>query len=135
MLKREWKKAPAFPGHHTRQPLSCLADAPKGVEILLSPSGRNILPGDLVTLTFQVNSSHPQVSSVQWVKDGTHLKNRSHVLQLPRAAWADAGVYTCEAGNGVGSSVSPPVSLHIFSESWVSLGLDQRVGRHPGHGG
>ncbi|DAA22990.1 TPA: sialic acid binding Ig-like lectin 1, sialoadhesin [Bos taurus] len=88
--------------------------APKGVEILLSPSGRNILPGDLVTLICQVNSSHPQVSSVQWVKDGTRLKNRSRVLQLPRAAWADAGVYTCEAGNGVGSSVSPPVSLHIF---------------------
>ncbi|KAM9682127.1 sialoadhesin isoform 3-T3 [Dama dama] len=88
--------------------------APKGVEILLSPSGRNILPGDLVTLTCQVSSSHPQVSSVQWVKDGTHLKNRSRVLQLPRAAWADAGVYTCEVGNGVGSSVSPPVSLHIF---------------------
>ncbi|XP_042085691.1 sialoadhesin isoform X2 [Ovis aries] len=88
--------------------------APKGVEILLSPSGRNILPGDLVTLICQVNSSHPQVSSVQWVKDGTHLKTRSRVLQLPQAAWADAGVYTCEAGNGVGSSVSPPVSLHIF---------------------
>ncbi|XP_014416755.2 LOW QUALITY PROTEIN: sialoadhesin [Camelus ferus] len=88
--------------------------APKGVEILLSPSGRNILPGDLVTLTCQVNSSHPQVSSVQWVKDGTHLKDQSRVLQLPRAAWDDAGVYTCLAGNGVGSSVSPPVSLHIF---------------------
>ncbi|XP_057558159.1 sialoadhesin isoform X2 [Hippopotamus amphibius kiboko] len=88
--------------------------APKGVEILLSPSGRNILPGDLVTLTCQVNSSHPQVSSVQWVKDGAHLKNQSRVLQLPRAAWADAGIYTCEAGNGVGSSISPPVSLHVF---------------------
>ncbi|KAB0391082.1 hypothetical protein E2I00_008962, partial [Balaenoptera physalus] len=82
--------------------------APKGVKILLSPSGRNILPGDLV------NNSYPQVSSVQWVKDGTHLKDQSRVLQLPQAAWADAGIYTCEAGNGVGSSVSPPVSLHVF---------------------
>ncbi|XP_028018081.1 sialoadhesin isoform X3 [Balaenoptera acutorostrata] len=88
--------------------------APKGVKILLSPSGRNILPGDLVTLTCQVNNSYPQVSSVQWVKDGTHLKDQSRVLQLPQAAWADAGIYTCEAGNGVGSSVSPPVSLHVF---------------------
>lgn len=125
---------PAFPEHHIQHAPSCLADAPKGVKILLSPSGRNILPGDLVTLTCQVNNSYPQVSSVQWVKDGTHLKDQSHVLQLPQAAWADAGIYTCEAGNGVGSSVSPPVSLHVFSESWVSLGLDQRAGRCPGRG-
>ncbi|XP_058418134.1 sialoadhesin [Diceros bicornis minor] len=88
--------------------------APRGVEILLSPSGRNILPGDLVTLTCQVNNSYPEVSSVQWVKDGTKLEIRSHVLQLSQAAWDNAGVYTCQAGNGVGSSVSPPVSLHVF---------------------
>uniref|UniRef100_A0A8D0UB21 Sialoadhesin n=1 Tax=Sus scrofa TaxID=9823 RepID=A0A8D0UB21_PIG len=88
--------------------------APKGVEILFSHSGRNVLPGDLVTLSCQVNSSNPQVSSVQWVKDGTKLKDQKRVLQLRRAAWADAGVYTCQAGNAVGSSVSPPVSLHVF---------------------
>ncbi|KAK2505525.1 hypothetical protein MC885_019762, partial [Smutsia gigantea] len=88
--------------------------APKGVEILLSPLGRNILPGDLVTLTCQVNSSYPSVTSVQWVKDGTHLKAQNRVLQLTQVAWDDAGVYTCQAGNSVGSSVSPPVSLHIF---------------------
>lgn len=39
---------------------------------------------------------------------GRTPQTRSRVLQLPQAAWADAGVYTCEAGNGVGSSVSPP---------------------------
>ncbi|XP_077623007.1 sialoadhesin [Crocuta crocuta] len=88
--------------------------APKGVEILLSPSGRNILPGDLVILTCRVNSSNPEVSSMQWVKDGTQLKVRGPVLQLPQVAWDDAGVYTCQAGNGVGSTVSPPVSLHVF---------------------
>lgn len=88
--------------------------APKGVEILLSPSGRNILPGDLVTLTCQVNSSYPSVTSVQWVKDGTHLKAQNRVLQLTQVSWDDAGVYTCQAGNSVGSSASPPVSLHIF---------------------
>ncbi|XP_057358779.1 sialoadhesin isoform X3 [Manis pentadactyla] len=88
--------------------------APKGVEILLSPSGRNILPGDLVTLTCQVNSSYPSVTSVQWVKDGTHLKAQNRVLQLTQVSWDDAGVYTCQAGNSVGSSASPPISLHIF---------------------
>lgn len=108
---------PALPGPLLSIPPSCLADAPKGVEILFSHSGRNVLPGDLVTLSCQVNSSNPQVSSVQWVKDGTKLKDQKRVLQLRRAAWADAGVYTCQAGNAVGSSVSPPVSLHVFSES------------------
>ncbi|KAM5219820.1 sialoadhesin isoform 2-T2 [Hipposideros larvatus] len=88
--------------------------APKGVEILLSPSEGNIRPGNLVTLTCHVNSSYPTVSSVQWIKDGTPLKAQSRVLQLPKVAWDDAGVYTCEAENGVGSSVSLPVSLHVF---------------------
>ncbi|XP_044604050.2 sialoadhesin isoform X1 [Equus asinus] len=88
--------------------------APKGVDIVLSPSGRNILPGDRVTLTCRVNSSYPEVSSVQWVKDGMQLKAQSRVLQLSQAGWDDAGVYTCQAENGVGSSVSPPVSLPVF---------------------
>ncbi|XP_060043093.1 sialoadhesin isoform X2 [Erinaceus europaeus] len=88
--------------------------APKGVAVLLSPSGRNILAGDLVTLTCQVNSSYPEINSVQWEKDGESLKAQGRVLQLPKAAWEDAGVYTCQAGNSVGSSISPPVSLHVF---------------------
>ncbi|XP_053429867.1 sialoadhesin isoform X2 [Nycticebus coucang] len=88
--------------------------APRGVEILLSPSGRNILPGDLVTLTCQVNSSYPRVSSVKWLKDGVYLKAKSRVLQLSQAAWSDAGIYTCQAENSVGTSVSPPLSLHVF---------------------
>ncbi|KAK2109672.1 Sialoadhesin [Saguinus oedipus] len=88
--------------------------APKGVKILLSPSERNILPGELVTLTCQVNSSYPAVSSITWLKDGVLLRGKTGMLQLFQAAWSDAGVYTCQAGNGVGSSVSPPLSLHVF---------------------
>ncbi|XP_054429464.1 sialoadhesin [Pteronotus mesoamericanus] len=88
--------------------------APKGVEILLNPSKGSIRPGDVVTLTCQVNSSYPTVSSLQWVKDGTRLKAQGHVLQLSQAGWDDAGVYTCQAENDVGSSTSPPVSLHVF---------------------
>ncbi|XP_004840788.1 sialoadhesin isoform X1 [Heterocephalus glaber] len=88
--------------------------APKSVEILLSPSGQNILPGNLVTLTCQVNSSYPVVDSVQWLKDGVPLKANSRMLQLSQAAWNDSGVYTCQAGNTVGFLVSPPISLHVF---------------------
>lgn len=91
------------------------------MEILLSSSGKNILPGDLVTLTCQVNSSYPAVSSVQWVKDGVSLEANGRVLQLSSATWNDSGVYTCEAMNPVGSLVSPPVSLHVFSKSWMRL--------------
>lgn len=94
------------------------------MEILLSPSEGNIRPDDPVTLTCLVNSSYPKVNSVQWVKDGIRLETQSRMLQLSQAAWEDAGVYTCQAENSVGSSVSLPVSLHIFSESWMSLGLD-----------
>nr|XP_058143441.1 LOW QUALITY PROTEIN: sialoadhesin [Dasypus novemcinctus]XP_058143442.1 LOW QUALITY PROTEIN: sialoadhesin-like [Dasypus novemcinctus] len=89
--------------------------APRDVELLLTPSGRNILPGDLVTLTCRANSSFPAVSSLQWVKDGAPLEARGQVLQLPRVAWDDAGVYTCRAGNAVGAASSPPVRLHVFA--------------------
>uniref|UniRef100_A0A8C9PN26 Sialoadhesin n=1 Tax=Spermophilus dauricus TaxID=99837 RepID=A0A8C9PN26_SPEDA len=87
---------------------------PYPTPVLPSPTGRNILPGDLVTFTCQVNSSYPGISSVQWFKDGKLLKATGRVLQLSQAAWSDAGVYTCQAENSVGSSVSPPVSLHVF---------------------
>ncbi|XP_032714970.1 sialoadhesin isoform X1 [Lontra canadensis] len=88
--------------------------APRGVEILLSPSGRNILPGDVVILTCRVNSSYPKVSSMRWIKDGTPLQVEGRMLRLSQATWDDAGVYICQAGNGVGSSVSPPIKVHIF---------------------
>ncbi|XP_052039614.1 sialoadhesin isoform X2 [Apodemus sylvaticus] len=88
--------------------------APKGVEILLSSSGKNILPGDLVTLTCRVNSSYPAISSVQWARDGVNLGVKGHVLRLSSATWNDSGVYTCQATNNVGSLVSPPLSLHVF---------------------
>ncbi|XP_075420056.1 sialoadhesin [Tenrec ecaudatus] len=88
--------------------------APRGVEVLLSPSGKNILPGDLVTLTCKVNSSYPEVRTVQWVKDGTPLQAKGRVLQLPRVTWVDAGIYTCQVENAVGSAISTPVSLHVF---------------------
>lgn len=100
---------------------SCFADAPKGVEILLSSSGRNILPGDPVTLTCRVNSSYPAVSAVQWARDGVNLGATGHVLRLFSAAWNDSGAYTCQATNEMGSLVSSPLSLHVFSESWMRL--------------
>ncbi|XP_006894321.1 PREDICTED: sialoadhesin [Elephantulus edwardii] len=87
---------------------------PRGVEILLSPSDQNILQGDMVTLTCRVNSSYPEVRSVLWVKDGEPLTTKSPVLRLPQATWADAGIYTCQVENAVGSVTSPPVSLHVF---------------------
>ncbi|XP_055977557.1 sialoadhesin [Sorex fumeus] len=88
--------------------------APRGVSVLLQPSKQNIRPGELVTLTCRVNSSYPEVHSAQWVKDGQLLRTEGRVLQLPRVAWNDSGVYTCRAGNTVGSSTSAPVSLHVF---------------------
>lgn len=100
---------------------SCFADAPKGVEILLSSSGGNVLPGDPVTLTCRVNSSYPAVSAVQWAKDEVNLGAEGYVLRLASVAWNDSGVYTCQATNDVGSLVSAPLSLHVFSESCMRL--------------
>ncbi|KAM9249763.1 sialoadhesin isoform 1-T1 [Dugong dugon] len=102
-------------GHKTQGEIHLqVQHAPRGVEILLRPSGQNILPGDLVTLTCRVNSSYPEIGSMQWVKDGVPLEAKDRVLRLPQATWADAGVYICQAENAMGSAVSTPVSLHIF---------------------
>nr|XP_004611047.1 unnamed protein product [Sorex araneus] len=88
---------------------------PKGVSALLQPSEQNIRLGEQVTLTCHVNSSYPEVRSVQWLKDGQLLQVEGQVLQLPRVAWSDSGLYACRAENSVGSSESAPVDLHIFT--------------------
>nr|XP_031360505.1 sialoadhesin [Lonchura striata domestica] len=88
--------------------------APKDTQALLSPSSGNIGVGDTVTLSCQVGSSHPPVSGYRWYKDGVAVATE-RVLALRGVRREDHGRYHCEAQNALGTSVSPPVTLHVFS--------------------
>nr|XP_041571511.1 sialoadhesin [Taeniopygia guttata] len=88
--------------------------APKDTQASLSPSSGNIGVGDTVTLSCQVGSSHPPVSGYRWYKDGVAV-GTERVLALLGVRREDHGRYHCEAQNALGTGVSPPVTLHVFS--------------------
>ncbi|NWS91361.1 SN protein, partial [Toxostoma redivivum] len=88
--------------------------APKDTQVSLSPSSGNIGVGDTVTLSCQVGSSHPPVSGYRWYKDEVAV-GTERVLALRGVRREDHGRYRCEAQNALGTGVSPPVTLRVFS--------------------
>ncbi|NXA00541.1 SN protein, partial [Nesospiza acunhae] len=88
--------------------------APKDTQVSLSPSSGNIGVGDTVTLSCDVGSSHPPVSGYHWYKDGVAV-GTEWVLALQGVRREDHGQYHCEAQNALGTGVSPPVTLRVFS--------------------
>ncbi|NXD04349.1 SN protein, partial [Certhia familiaris] len=88
--------------------------APKDLRVSLSPSSGNIGVGDAVTLSCQVGSSHPPVSGYSWDKDGVAV-GTERVLALPAVRREDHGRYRCQAHNAIGTALSPPVTLRVFS--------------------
>ncbi|KAF4804153.1 sialic acid binding Ig like lectin 1 [Turdus rufiventris] len=88
--------------------------SPKDTQVSLSPSSGNIGVGDTVTLSCQVGSSHPPVSGYHWYKDGMAV-GTEQVLALRAVRREDHGRYHCEAQNALGTGVSPPVTLRVFS--------------------
>ncbi|NXD31181.1 SN protein, partial [Spelaeornis formosus] len=87
---------------------------PKDTRVSLSPSSGNIGVGDTVTLSCEVGSSHPPVSGYHWYKDGVAVASQ-RVLALQGVRREDHGQYHCEAQNALGTGVSPPVILRVFS--------------------
>ncbi|XP_039579965.1 sialoadhesin [Passer montanus] len=88
--------------------------SPKDTQVSLSPSSGNIGVGDTVTLSCEVGSSHPPVSGYHWYKDGVAV-GTERVLALRGVRREDHGRYHCEAQNALGTGVSPPVTLRVFS--------------------
>ncbi|KAM9330316.1 sialoadhesin [Gastrophryne carolinensis] len=91
---------------------------PKRVSVKIQPSGKNIKQGDSVTLTCNVNSSNPAVSSYIWYKDGAKISTEPF-LMFHSIAKADHGEYRCEVQNTIGSTASETTRLLIFSADTV----------------
>ncbi|NWT17887.1 SN protein, partial [Vireo altiloquus] len=87
---------------------------PKDTQVSLSPSSGNIGVGDAVTLSCEVGSSHPPVAGYRWYKDGVAV-GTERVLTLRSVRREDHGWYHCEAQNALGTGVSHPVTLRVFS--------------------
>uniref|UniRef100_A0A8B9UNF0 Sialic acid binding Ig like lectin 1 n=1 Tax=Anas zonorhyncha TaxID=75864 RepID=A0A8B9UNF0_9AVES len=102
--------------------------APKGTRVSITPSAQNILVGDTVSLSCEVNSSYPPVSAYQWYKDGA-AAGTERTLTLRGVRRVDHGQYRCEAHNALGAGTAPPVMLYVFSaEISVSPAAEVREG-------
>ncbi|XP_062992059.1 sialoadhesin [Elgaria multicarinata webbii] len=88
--------------------------APKGVTVSLKPPTKNIRVGDAASLTCNVSSSYPEVTSYRWFKDGVPSGNEK-VKSFRSIARNDYGLYHCEAGNSVGAGIAEAVTLYVFS--------------------
>ncbi|KFM02610.1 Sialoadhesin, partial [Aptenodytes forsteri] len=90
------------------------ADAPKDTQVSVSRSAQNIRVGDTVSLTCEVTSSYPPVSTYHWYKDGTAIGSE-RILTFRGVRREDYGQYHCEAKNAIGAGVAPTVTLYVFS--------------------
>lgn len=79
----------------------------------VSRSAQNIRVGDTVSLTCEVTSSYPPVSTYHWYKDGTAIGSE-RILTFRGVRREDYGQYHCEAKNAIGAGVAPAVTLYVF---------------------
>ncbi|KAF1438178.1 Sialoadhesin, partial [Spheniscus demersus] len=88
--------------------------APKDTQVSVSRSAQNIRVGDTVSLTCEVTSSYPPVSTYHWYKDGMAIGSE-RILTFRGVRREDYGQYHCEAKNAIGAGVAPAVTLYVFS--------------------
>ncbi|NXI44462.1 SN protein, partial [Galbula dea] len=102
--------------------------APKDTQVSVTPSSQNIRVGDTVSLTCEVSSCYPPISTYHWYKDGVAMASE-RILTLRDVHREDYGQYHCEAQNAIGASIALAVTLYIFSaEISVSPAAEVREG-------
>ncbi|XP_064175824.1 B-cell receptor CD22-like, partial [Anguilla rostrata] len=88
---------------------------PKNVSVSVPPSGE-IVEGNSVTLTC-MNNANPPVQRYTWFKNNRAVSSETGGPEdrytIKSVTWQDAGEYTCEAGNGIGTNISPPKHLDV----------------------
>lgn len=88
--------------------------APRGTEVSLDPPTTHVRPGDTLSLSCVVNSSHPPITAFRWYKDGA-AAGTGPILVLRGVRDRDHGRYHCEAQNAIGTGVAPHVMLYVMS--------------------
>lgn len=80
-------------------------------EIFSTLEDKTVGVGDPFSLVVQAFGTPPL--HYRWTKGDTEVGSDSNVFTLPSAATADAGTYTCEVTNGVGSAQSNSATLTV----------------------
>ncbi|KAM7133965.1 sialoadhesin-like isoform 2-T2 [Macrochelys suwanniensis] len=94
-----------------REPVE-VQHAPTGVRITAAP-GTSPEEGESVTLTCNYTSSLPAPNSYAWYRGGRQLEGSRQEMVLKSIAAEQAGEYHCQAGNGIGRSPSPPITITV----------------------
>ncbi|XP_056399448.1 B-cell receptor CD22-like isoform X2 [Hyla sarda] len=84
--------------------------APKNVKVVVKPDGKQFLEGKSVSFECVVKSSNPNVTKIKWKKND---KSVTVSIGNKSIEAADAGTYTCEATNEIGTSSSDAVTVEV----------------------
>ncbi|XP_064163805.1 B-cell receptor CD22-like [Anguilla rostrata] len=86
---------------------------PKSVSVSVSSSGE-IVERSSVTLTCSSSDANPPVQTYTWYKNNRADSSwRGSSYTIKSITLQDAGEYTCQAGNGIGTKTSPPKRLDV----------------------
>ncbi|KAM9114243.1 B-cell receptor CD22-like [Pangshura tecta] len=98
--------------------------APTGVCITAAP-GTSLQEGESVTLTCSYNSSLPAPGSYTWYQSSQKLEGSQQEMVLKSITAEQAGEYRCQAANGIGQSLSPPINItvgltpHVWAPKYI----------------
>jgi hypothetical protein len=85
---------------------------PEAPLITLQPTSETVNAGQSATFTVAVGSYHPL--SFQWRKDGVNLSGATGPTYRVQNAWfGDAGTYTVQVSNYLGTVISAPAGLAV----------------------
>ncbi|XP_039369213.1 B-cell receptor CD22-like [Mauremys reevesii] len=86
--------------------------APTGVRVTAAP-GTSLQEGESVTLTCSYTSSLPAPTSYAWYRGDWQLGGSRRETVMKSITVEQAGEYRCQADNGIGQSLSPPINITV----------------------